>query len=129
MFLTVKRSGCDYSGQQFTSGKFLILMTNKNEPVNPVTGEYAVRAIVRFVAMHQLGHFMMGTARIGRKSITLSGTYGNNGLLCDVDTDTFNHGTPLPDELYQQWAHSTDGWNSAGSEGPSIRQWAKANLL
>lgn len=130
MFIKVKRSGYTRDGEQFCSGRFLILMRDKNEKpamdnsTIPPSIKYNVRGIVRYVAMRQLGHFMMGSARIGNKRIVLSGAYGQDGLLCDVDTDTFNMGTPLPEELYNAWAHG-GGWNSAGSEAPLMREWAK----
>lgn len=86
-----------------------------------------IRAIVRKVSMHQCGHFMMGSARIGGKTISLSGSYGGDGLTVTVDQDIFDRAIPLPAELYEAWSKG-GGWNSAGNEAPDMRTWALANL-
>lgn len=90
--------------------------------------ELGIRCFVRKVALEQVGHWMMGTARIYGHSVTISGAYGNDGLTKNVSHELFLEGYPLPDPLYKAWATDTAGWNSAGSEGPSIREWAVAHL-
>jgi hypothetical protein len=55
-------------------------MQQKNTPSNEVYG------VVRKVSLKQYGHFMMGIARIMNKSVTVSGCYGNDGLIMDVDS-------------------------------------------
>ena len=108
-------------GQQRCSrGKFLILMECRERQ--------GVSAIVRKVSLRQLGAWMMGKARIGRKWYSLSGCYGSDGLLLEVDADAWDKGTPLPENIYQLWAKD-DGHNSAGRNGPVIRKWAIDNLL
>jgi hypothetical protein len=82
-----------------------------------------IRGIIRKVALHQLGHFMMGTARIKNHSITLSGSYGGDGLPKDVDPDIYILGTVLPDELREAW-NTGGGWNSCGTEAPAMVKWA-----
>lgn len=88
-------------------------------------------AIVREVAMEQCGQFMMGTARVYGHSLTVSGTYGNDGLPIHLDrlpakvqNKIRAEMVRLPDELYAAWANG-GGWNSSGREGPSMQQWAR----
>ena len=112
----------DASGQQGTRrANFLILMQPGYNHKAPI------RAIVRKVAMRQFGHFMMGIARIKGHSITLSGSYGADGLTCNVPQDVYDQGIVLPDDLVQAW-NKGGGWNSAGSEAPMMRKWARENL-
>jgi len=77
--------------------------------------------------MGQFGQFMMGFARVHGHRITLSGSYGSDGLTCNVLDAVYNAGVELPAELRDAW-NSGGGWNSAGSEAPKMRQWALANL-
>lgn len=117
-------SGYNRSGEQIaTRGLFLILLQEKNKPLNRDN----MRAIVRKVALCQFGHFMMGYARIANKSIVVSGSYGSDGLPLDVDSKIYNMGYPVPPELYDLWANG-GGWNSSGNESQSFRQWAIDNL-
>lgn len=84
---------------------------------------YPIRAIVRYVRMGQFGNFMMGRARVLGKSITLSGSYGSDGLPASVDDDIYELGAELPQELRDKW-NTGGGWNGAGSEAPLMRKWA-----
>lgn len=83
-------------------------------------------ACVRHVSLRQFGHFMMGTARIAGQSVTVSGSYGSDGLPMDYEKLTPLARAKLvrvPDELTEQfWAGG--GHNCAGEEAPAIRQWA-----
>jgi hypothetical protein len=155
MFITSTNSG--YHGtEQFCSGLFLILMQPKPSDKYPMMSDvcsdcgktrvehdisveercryfrpssvsYPLRAVVRHVAMKQLGHFMMGYARIKGVTITLSGSYGGDGLPTSVSDKVYESGVELPQYLYGAWAKG-DGWNSAGAEAPLMREWALANL-
>lgn len=64
--------GYNRYGEQFASGRFLILMQPEApaelSPAERVryTTDAPMRAIVRKVRLTQLGHFMMGRARRGR---------------------------------------------------------------
>lgn len=162
MFITMKRSGYDRSGQQVASGLFLILMqpgsfeTHKNckylgndawncghidnlqsdescdchvckDKLPLLSSSYPIRALVRHVSMSQFGHFMMGHARVHGHTLTLSGSYGSDGLPDTVPTKVYEYGTQLPDELYKAWSNS-GGWNGAGSEASAMREWALTNL-
>jgi hypothetical protein len=88
---------------------------------------YPIRAIVRHVAMRQLGHFMMGTARVDGISLTLSGSYGADGLVSSVPDEVYERGLELPVELHEAW-NKGGGWNSAGSEADAMKQWALSHL-
>jgi len=90
--------------------------------------QYPLRGIVRYVRMKQLGHFMMGTARVGKTRLSLSGSYGSDGLPLSVPDEVYELGAPLPENLYQAWKHG-GGWNSAGSEAGAMRAWALQNLI
>jgi len=85
---------------------------------------YPIRAIVRYTRMRLLGHFMMGFARVGKERITLSGSYGSDGLPCSVSDEVYAQGTELPQELYNAW-NNGGGWNGAGSEASKMREWAR----
>jgi len=112
--------------QHHTQGNFLILAT----PEDVFEVEHGLlRGLVRKVAMKQCGHFMLGIARIGGESYTVSGSYGNNGLPMDLPRDCWERfGTEIPRFLYDAWK-TGGGHNSAGSEAESMRNWAKAVLL
>ena len=122
MFISMRRQG--YEGtEQVASGRFLILCQpkgweNRNAPI---------RALVRFTSMRQLGNFMMGTARAYGHSITLSGSYGSDGLPCDVPQEVYDRAITLPEWLHKAW-NEGGGWNSCGSEAPAMRQWARATF-
>ena len=66
-----------------------------------------IRALVRKVAMHQCGHFMMGSARAFGHKITLSGSYGGDGLPVSVPQAVYDKAIPVPQELI-------DAWNKGG---------------
>ena len=121
----------DGTEQRCRRANFLILMQpdddfwNEDGTVNKnrSTGNN-LRAVVRKVALHQFGHWMMGRANIGGKWITISGSYGQDGLPKTVAKDIWERGVPLPDELYEAW-NKGEGWNSCGTEAPSMREWAQ----
>jgi len=110
--------------QHHSRASFLILVQNKDLPLGPDN----FRAIVRKVALHQLGHWMMGFARVKNNSITISGAYGSDGLPISVTKEVFEMGTPIPKELYDLW-NDGGGWNSCGSEATTMRKWALENLM
>ena len=120
MYLTSGQGYYDASGQQHARrGRFLILMQDKNQPC----GRNNIRAIVRKVALSQCGHWMMGRVRIGARWYTVSGSYGDDGLPMNVESDAYALGVPLPTELYDAW-NKGNGWNSCGSEATAMRKWA-----
>lgn len=121
MFIKSGRTWYTRDGQR-ASGSFLLLVSRKTD-----MGAKEIRCFVRHVKLHQMGHWMMGYMHIGQRCVHLSGSYGADGLTKDVDDALFDAGVPLPPELREAWAHG-DGWNSAGSEGPSIQAWALQNL-
>jgi hypothetical protein len=88
---------------------------------------YPIRALVRHVSMSQCGHFMMGNARVHGERLTLSGSYGGDGLPDSVSANVYDVAVPLPEELYVAWKNG-GGWNGAGSEAKAMREWALANL-
>lgn len=120
MFLTTRRSGYDSHGQQVASGLFLLLVQPKDQPISQPE---PIKALVRFTAMHQLGHFMMGACRAFGHKITLSGSYGNDGLPCDVPRAVYDRAIPVPQELVDAW-NKGGGWNGAGAEAKAMREWA-----
>ena len=81
------------------------------------------RALIRKVALHQFGHWMMGSARAFGHRITISGAYGADGLPCEVPQEVYDKAIPIPPELYEAW-NNGGGWNSCGSEAPLMRAWA-----
>jgi len=109
--------------QRTTSGQFLCLLSCDDLPIGPDN----FRGIIVATKLSQFGHWMMGSCKIEGHKLTLSGTYGEDGLTMTVPHDIFELGTPLPPELFEAWSKGR-GWNDAGSEGLSIRQWAIDNM-
>lgn len=123
--------GYTRGGSQFARGDFLIITGGYTFPDGGGgMVKLPLRAAVRNVRMSQLGHWMMATARVGKDRVFLSGSYGSNGLPCDPSKFPHAYGTmlPLPAELEAKF-WSGGGHNTAGTEGPSLRAWAKANLI
>ena len=126
MFITSKYSGYNQHGEQSAAGLFLILMTRKGDH-GSCLAPGATRAVVRYVRMTQLGHFMMGSAQIGPERVVLSGGYGNDGLPTDVSDAAFERGVDVPEDLMIAW-NTGGGHNGAGSEADMFRQWAHAHM-
>lgn len=122
MFLKSKRS---YSrdGSQVASGRFLMLV----QPEGMEGLREPVRALVRHVTMRQLGHFMMGIARVRGERVSVSGTYGNDGLTMGVPRRVYDAGIDVPPELVKAF-NEGGGWNSAGSEAKEMHAWACATF-
>jgi len=144
MFLRTNRSQTGYAGtEQRAGGPFLAVFSWALTEEHKFTGKDGkrypkLRAVVRSVRMHQFGHWMMGSMELGpidpgpamgggprRISITLSGTYGSDGLTCDPERypGLWETLMEVPDDLAEQFWNG-GGWNSAGKEGPSMRAWA-----
>jgi hypothetical protein len=124
MFITGQRRATR-NGQR-ARGRFLILM----QPEDIAIGEISttpVRALVRYVEMAQIGHFMMGTLTLKGHAISLSGAYGHDGLILDVPREVYDMGVELPADLREAW-NKGGGHNSAGSEGPAMKAWALATF-
>lgn len=103
---------------------FLILVQpedwdKRNEPI---------RALVRKVALHQCGHWMMGSARAFGHRIPISGTYGSDGLPRSVPQEVYDRATPVPEWLIRMWNEGA-GWNDAGTEASAMRDWAVKTFL
>ena len=131
MYLSRGRLGSYYarSGEQ-RHGKapFLILMVHYTPIPGRVLGKRSsIRAVIRQVALHQTGHFMMGTARIGKKRYVISGTYGDMGLPLEVDYQDWKRGVPVPKELEAVFWQG-GGHNTAGKEGPDMHEWGQKLL-
>ena len=106
------------------SKDFLILI----QPPGVKGCSFSIKALVRSVKLTQLGHWMMGTARIYNHSITISGAYGSDGLIRAVPMEVYERASVyLPAWLHYKWSHGS-GWNSAGSEVDDMRQWALDHL-
>ena len=108
--------------QRAARGRFLILLSLKNQPIGPNN----TFAVVRTVALSQLGHFMCGRANINGRWVYVEGTYGNNGLTRDVDVLP-KDAQPLPRALYDAW-NKGGGHNGAGSEANALKTWALATF-
>lgn len=134
MYLERGKYGGHYkrSGEQAHSlASFLILMVS-DEPGSvtqqkPLGKRTSIRAVIRKVALHQLGHFMMGSARIGKNKYTLTGTYGDSGLPLSVKYEDWARGVPMPADLEEKFWKG-GGHNSAGSEGPDVHAWGESLL-
>lgn len=127
MFVKDAQRGYSRTGQQIAAGWFLILFQRDWEPgYEPQPLD--LRACVRYAHLSQLGHFMMGAVTVGAHRVTLSGSYGNDGLPCTCPTaDLWDRLHPLPADLQTAY-WSGGGHNSAGSEAPALRAWALAHF-
>ena len=88
---------------------------------------YPMRGLVRYVRMKQLGHFMMGSAVVGKHRLTLSGSYGSDGLPKSVPDEVYEAGVEVPRDLYDAW-NKGGGWNGCGNEADAMRKWALATF-
>lgn len=124
MYITSNRSqtGHTAGGQQRAGGLFLILFSP--------TGSRELRGVVRSVQLRQLGHFMMGGAKVGGHDVTVSGAYGHDGLPLDPRDfpGIWDRLVPLPETLVDAF-WSGGGHNSSGNEEGAMRRWANANLV
>jgi hypothetical protein len=62
-----------------------------------------------------------------QKYLVVSGSYGNDGMPCDWEDLTVKSRTnliPVPQEIAEIYWKGEGGWNSSGSEGPTMRKWA-----
>ena len=125
MYLSNSGGYYDSDGtQRARRGPFLLFL----QPPGVAGCDAPIKCAVRKVALHQFGHFMMGTARLYGHSLTVSGTYGHDGLVCEVPADVYNRAPmALPPELVEAW-NKGGGHNSAGSEAAAVRKWALENL-
>jgi hypothetical protein len=123
-------------GHTWARGLFLIVTQPATDLPDDPKSFKGCRAFVRQVRMRQCGQFMMGHARIADRPaievnslvlrLSLSGTYGSDGLPNTVPRWIWQHGVQIPEEIAATWA-TGGGHNSAGSEGPLFRTWAKSN--
>jgi len=119
MFVTTSNSGYTRGGEQFSHGRFLVLMADDDRDADRTK----VRGLVRFVRMRQMGHFMMARLVVAGVELSLSGAYGADGLILTVPSKVYAVGYDLPPDLYTAWANG-GGWNGAGSEARKLREWA-----
>lgn len=148
MFISNSHRGYTRDGQQRAAGRFLILFShNQYKWADQNGGDWRnfpadmkrlLYAHVCYVKMSQLGQFMMGESRTLQVSkaygdrpapnyLILSGTYGGDGLTCDYEDLTEESRkklVPVPVELAEKFWRG-GGWNDAGSEGPSMYEWAR----
>lgn len=129
MYIKPTRAYYSAHGQHASRELFLILCEPEGTWQETRGFDYLTqtRAIVRKVAMQQCGHFMMGTARAYGHSLTLSGSYGNDGLVKRVPREVYEKAIPVPPDLMKAW-NDGGGWNGCGSEAESFRAWALENL-
>lgn len=128
-----------YSGseQRASRGDFLMIATFDTDvdyqEICEECGEHhkVLFACVRKVAMGQFGHFMMGTARVGGQSLTVSGPIGHDGLPM-APWNTRN----LSDDMIARYfvkvpvnvAHAywtAHGWNDCGEATPVLRSYGR----
>lgn len=113
-----------YGSQHHSRAPFLILV----QPEGLDGASKPIRALVRKVALRQCGHFMMGFARAFNHDIRISGAYGSDGLPRSVPQEVYDKATPVPEHLIKMW-NEGEGWNSAGTEAPAMRDWAQKTFL
>jgi hypothetical protein len=130
-----------YAGteQRTSRGRFLLLLQPRldlTQPYDcklgdpsPLQRECSAEntyAVVRKVALRQLGHFMMGRVNLCGKWHSVSGAYGSDGLPMSVDKLP-SDAVKLPRELFDKWSRG-GGWNGPGNEATDMRTWALATF-
>ena len=123
MFITPSNRRYTENGQQKASGRFLVLV----QPPGFDGGKVPIRALVRHTHLEQCGHFMMGFVIAFGHKLTVSGTYGSDGLPMSVPQEVYDRATPVPQHLIEAW-NKGGGWTSAGSEAVAMRDWAIATF-
>lgn len=97
-------------------------------------GGTAIRGIVLgSLKLAACGHSMMGskTKKLpngAEFNFQASGSYGGDGLPCDATPELWPYLHDLPIELQDTFWRGEGGHNTAGSEGPAVKEWARANL-
>jgi len=110
--------------QRVPRGLFLLLI----QPEDDTSCKEPIKALVRKVAMRQIGHFMMGTAQVYGKRIVVSGAYGHDGLPVSVPREIYDRAmVVLPEYLHELWNRG-GGWNGPGKEASEMKKWALENL-
>lgn len=119
MYIEPTRRYYKGGAQCIARARFLLLV----QPEGYEHRKDPIRALVRKVALHQCGHWMMGTARAFGHSITISGSYGGDGLPRTVPLEVYKRAVEVPPELIEAWDKG-GGWNSCGTEAPLMQKWA-----
>lgn len=121
----------DYDGTQHSRrARFLILADDKEQICNQSSYHGNLYGCVRKVALSQLGHFMMGRAKVGDSMLTLSGTYGGDGLPAEemekLTERTRKEFKLIPPELTEAFWHDKNADHSSSSRYVSerLREWA-----
>lgn len=151
MFLTPSNTYYDSDGSQRASKAwYLILACREAGPLDGMgittrdeqytcgtcgKAHSALYAIARKVALSQLGHFMMGTARIGGHSVVVSGNFGSDGLpdtigQYGIPSALAPYFTKLPNDVASSYWHSGEDYH-AGKSGDyrQLGLWALARLV
>lgn len=93
-------------------GKYLILWTNDLSEL---------RGCIREVTMEPLGNFLTGSAKVGARTVSVSGNFGNDSLPKDAD-DLWAKLLPVPADL------AKDFWEGSPTTFmPKLRTWAWKN--
>jgi len=121
--------GCSCAGEAYYYAKYCPL--HKAGYVVPKVDRHKLYAYVGRVKLEQLGHFAMGTIRIGNQWLTVSGTYGSDGLTMDYEKvlpQYRHHLVEVPTAIADIFWAGEGGWNSAGSEGPAMHKYGHGLL-
>jgi hypothetical protein len=77
----------------------------------------APRALVRTIALRQVGHHMVGKARLWGYVIQVSGGFGLNGQPATVPDWLYDRAATIPPELLVKW--------NQGAGRKRLRAWAR----
>jgi hypothetical protein len=128
VFFKNNKSWMSAKGEQYASGFFLVLMYPEDRAEGEkLFDQNMIRGMPIYTKMTQMGPWMMAQASIKGYKFTMSGAYGGDGLTCGVPRVLYKLATPCPQELREAW-NKGGGHNSAGSEAPAMREWAKELL-
>lgn len=133
VFLTNTSSGYNRDGEQFCEGKFLIIFDHPDD--KDFSKKRELCCLVKNVHMRQVGNWMMALVTFPSYVLSLSGSYGGDGLPCSPHSDDGRNWLRqlwprlhvVPPEIVDLFWND-NGHNSSGKNGPAIRDWATAHI-
>ncbi len=133
MFIDKVRGWCTATGIQHARGIFLVLVQLRSD------SDYKdVRAFARAVHLEQMSHWMMGSIKVydadnKEYELTLSGAFGSDGLLFDLDDNEqkalFDCCVKVPKELVDIWREDTGHNGIDLKTAEAFAKWANENLV
>lgn len=133
MFVSGK-GGYNKDDEQFFRGKFLMIFDHPDD--KNFGKDREIRCLIKQVHMKQLGQWMMAIWMHDGFKLSLSGTYGGDGLPISTAGNPekaafvrklWDQLHPVPPEIVTLFWND-DGHNSSGKNGKAIHEWASEGI-